>query len=107
MPMRRIAVEEAFVTPDVVAGWKEVLGQPGVEPGFAKLGGIMMSSAGKPLVDSLLDVGPQRLARMDAAGIDMQLLALTAPGVQVLEASLGARLAMEANDFLAETIKAH
>jgi predicted TIM-barrel fold metal-dependent hydrolase len=36
--MRRLAVEEAFVTPDVVAGWKDVLGRADVEPGFAKLG---------------------------------------------------------------------
>jgi 2,3-dihydroxybenzoate decarboxylase len=105
--MRRIAVEEAFVTPDVVDGWKHVLARPDVEPGFAKFGGIMMSSAGKPLVDRLLEVGARRLARMDAAGIDLQVLALTAPGVQVLEAGLAVRLAAEANDYLAEAIKAH
>ncbi|MBV8192402.1 MAG: amidohydrolase [Alphaproteobacteria bacterium] len=106
-PIRRIAVEEAFVTPDVAAGWREILARPDVEPGFAKLGGIMMSPAARPLVDRLLEVGPQRLARMDAAGIDLQVLALTAPGVQVLDTGLAVRLAAEANDFLAEAIAAH
>jgi 2,3-dihydroxybenzoate decarboxylase len=107
MAMQRIAVEEAFITPDVVAGWKDVVARPDVEPGFAKLGGIMMSQAAKPIVDSLLEVGPRRLAHMDAAGITMQVLALTAPGVQVLETGQAVRLAHEANDMLAETIKTH
>jgi 2,3-dihydroxybenzoate decarboxylase len=105
--VRRIAVEEAFVTADVVTAWKDALSRPDVEPGFARLGGIMMSAAGKPLVDRLLEIGSQRLARMDAAGIDMQVLALTAPGVQVLETGLATRLAAQSNDLLAEAIKAH
>jgi 5-carboxyvanillate decarboxylase len=107
MDIRRIAVEEAFITPDVVAGWREVLARSDVEPGFARLGGMMVSSVGKPLIDSLLEIGPRRLARMDAAGIDMQVLSLTAPGVQVLDSERAVRLAAEANDFLAESIKAN
>jgi 2,3-dihydroxybenzoate decarboxylase len=103
--VRRFAVEEAFVTPDVMAGWQDVLGRSDVEPGFAKLGGIVMSPAGRPLVDNLLEFGPRRMARMD--GIDMQVLALTAPGVQVLETGLATRLAAQSNDLLAEAIKAH
>ena len=33
--MRRIAVEEAFITADILAGWKKVLASIDVEPGFA------------------------------------------------------------------------
>jgi len=45
-------VEEAFVTPAIVAGWKDVLARPDVEPGFAKLGSTMMQPTGKRPVGS-------------------------------------------------------
>lgn len=48
----------------------------------------------------LLEVGEQRLARMDAAGVDFQVLSITAPGVQQLPVALAVPLAREANDFL-------
>jgi 2,3-dihydroxybenzoate decarboxylase len=79
MPIRRIAVEEAFITADVVAEWRAVLASADVEPGFVELGGTMLKPVGKPLIDRLLDVGSRRVAHMDSNGIDMQVLALTAP----------------------------
>lgn len=107
MAIRRIAVEEAFITADILAGWKAVLAGPDVEPGFARFGGVMLSPTAKPLIDNLLDIGPRRIAHMDAAGIDMQVIALTAPGVQSFDAVLATRLAAEANDLLAGAIKSH
>jgi predicted TIM-barrel fold metal-dependent hydrolase len=53
----------------------------------------------------LLDVAEERLARMDAAGVDLQVLSVTAPGVQQLPAAIGVPLATEANDFLAEAVQ--
>jgi predicted TIM-barrel fold metal-dependent hydrolase len=50
----------------------------------------------------LLDVGEERLARMDAMGVDFQVLSITAPGVQQLPPDLALPLARDANDFLAE-----
>lgn len=44
---------------------------------------------------------------MDSCGIAKQLVFLTAPGVQVFDASLGASLAKEANDQLAGKISLH
>jgi 2,3-dihydroxybenzoate decarboxylase len=44
---------------------------------------------------------------MDAAGIDMQLLMLTAPGVQVFEKAEACALARSTNDHLAQTIERH
>ena len=38
MAIRRIAVEEAFVTPEIMAQWHVVLAGRDVEPGFAKMG---------------------------------------------------------------------
>ena len=44
---------------------------------------------------------------MDAAGIDMQIVSLTAPGVEQLEAAEAISLAVETNDFVADAIKKH
>jgi predicted TIM-barrel fold metal-dependent hydrolase len=42
---------------------------------------------------------------MDAAGIDMQVLSLNAPGVEQAEAAEQLSIALESNDFLAEAVK--
>jgi 2,3-dihydroxybenzoate decarboxylase len=44
---------------------------------------------------------------MDATGIDMQIVSLTAPGVQIFDADLGVGLARAANDELAAAIAKH
>jgi predicted TIM-barrel fold metal-dependent hydrolase len=62
---------------------------------------------GDPLIVKLLDVGKDRIAQMDAAGIEVSIISLTAPGVEQLEPPLGTRLARNANDALAEAIDRH
>jgi uncharacterized protein len=57
------------------------------------------------LIERLCDVGGKRLAEMDEAGIDMQVLSLTSPGVEQLEAAEAIPLAREANDYLADAVK--
>lgn len=44
---------------------------------------------------------------MDAAGIDMQVLSLTAPGVDQLDATEAVKLARETNDILADAVRRH
>lgn len=109
MAIRRIAVEEAFVTPEIMAQWHVLLASRDVEPGFAKMGETILArtEANKPLDDRLLDIGAGRIAHMDAIGIDMHVLSLTSPGVQVFDAPLAARLAAASNDVLAAAVQAH
>ena len=54
------------------------------------------------------DVGQGRIAEMDAAGIDIQVLSQRPSGTQkVADPELAVRLARGANDRLAETVAAH
>ncbi len=60
---------------------------------------------GAATVERLAEVGAKRIAEMDAARIDMQVLSLNSPGVEQLEASEQVAAVREANDFLAATVK--
>jgi len=64
---------------------------------------------GQPYVDSLsknlMDLGEERLARMDRCGVDIQMLSLAAPGLEQLDPSIAAGLARKSNDALFEVIK--
>jgi predicted TIM-barrel fold metal-dependent hydrolase len=55
----------------------------------------------------LTDVGPERIRRMDAAGIDLQVLSHVEPGVQTLEPNVAIRLSREVNDWLGTVIQEH
>lgn len=107
--MRRIAVEEAFITADILAGWRQVLASSDVEPGFAKLGGSLLKpSKGTDIfLAKLMDIGAGRIAHMDNVGMDVEVLSLTSPGVQIFAADMATRLAAESNDALAAAIKAN
>lgn len=55
----------------------------------------------------LFDLGELRLAEMDEAGIDVQVLSHSAPSTQRLDPESAVRLARGANDRLAVAIKRH
>lgn len=105
---KRIAAEEAWGTAELFAAWKRVLeSKPADEPGFAALWRNLDPAGNSGFTPRLTDLGPGRLAAMDQAGIDMQILMLTAPGVQVFDADTGTALAAASNDQLAEACRNH
>ena len=53
----------------------------------------------------LTDIGEGRIRDMDATGIEMQVLSLTSPGVQVFDAATANRIASDTNDQVAEAIR--
>lgn len=62
---------------------------------------------GDPLYKSLMDLGEGRIKKMDASGVDVQILSLSAPGIEQLDPHLGTALAKETNNILSEIIRRH
>jgi len=60
---------------------------------------------GDILLNNLLDLGEGRLKVMDDNGIDVQVLSLTIPGVELMDASTGTALARNVNDALADVVR--
>lgn len=107
----RIATEEAFAPPELLAAWREMLDAGAVDdPGFSSLWGFYLNSDSEratALRERLQDLGPRRLADMDATGIDRQVISLTAPGTQIFDAGRAVAMATLANDQLADACLAH
>ena len=106
--VRLIATEEAWSIPEVAAELKKVANGPSQSLDKLLVKGIYdaprdSSGYGKlDFLSGLLDAEQERLRQMDEYGVDMHLMALTAPGVQMFDADTAHELAMLANDRLAE-----
>jgi 5-carboxyvanillate decarboxylase len=103
-PYKRIATEEAWITPEIMKEYRNLTAKKSGDAGFLSLWGVFVKRGGI-LIDRLLDLGESRIRDMDAAGIDVQLLLLTAPGVQVFSPGRAKSLAASSNDQLAEAIR--
>src|ERR671912_297934 len=85
--MRLIATEEAWSIPEVAAELKKVANGPSQSLDKLLVKGIYdaptdSSGYGKlDFLSGLLDAEQERLRQMDEYGVDMPLMALTAPGV--------------------------
>jgi predicted TIM-barrel fold metal-dependent hydrolase len=90
--MRTIAVEEHFVSPGFVASSSRDFTER------------VRHGHGAKIFAQLQDVSAKRIAEMDAAGIDLQILSLNSPGVEQDETAEAISIAHESNDFLAEAV---
>jgi 2,3-dihydroxybenzoate decarboxylase len=101
----RIATEEAFATREQVDVYLRMIREGQADKGMVSLWGFYGTSPSEratQILDRLLDLGEQRLADMDATGIDKAILALTSPGVQpMLDLAEAKGIATRANDHLA------
>src|SRR5712691_2423276 len=92
--MRIITLEEHISTPEFLEAMEKVWqGDPVVDMWRAHR-------------DKLFDVGKDRIADMDAAGIDMQVLSLSG-GFDKLDPAFATVLARDTNDKLAVAVQAH
>ena len=111
MPYKRIATEEAFGTVEIFDRYKQMLSAGGdLDPGFKSAMGYFLlhpSPRARTIAERLADLDARRIGDMDAAGIDLQLLSLTSPGVQVFDRETATALAVDANDQLAAAIARH
>jgi predicted TIM-barrel fold metal-dependent hydrolase len=93
--MRTITLEEHYASPAFMEG-------PGRD-----LKGQAESLGYTRVLEQLCDLEEGRIADMDAAGIDVQVLSLTSPGVEQLDATEAVVLAREENDRLADAVRRH
>ena len=124
--VRRIATEEAFSIPEVSEALREVVRRGGpsldlkllsllydspreVAPNAPSVGaaGAGRDALARTLLPRLLDVDVGRLADMDANGVDMHLLSLGMPGVQMFPTDTAIALARLSNDRLSEAVRRH
>ena len=101
--IRTITLEEHYTTPAFMEGpGRQLKDQARALQAHPQVAGALTQ-----LLDRLGNLDDRRIADMDAAGIDMQVLSLTSPGTEQLEATEAVMLAREANDLLAEAVQRH
>ena len=107
LDIRRIATEEAFTIPEVSQELRKVCRAPGnnLDLNLVKLIYDRDDTGG--FLGGLLDIEEERLAIMDECGVDMHILSLTSPGVQMFDADTASELSIVANDRLADVISRH
>ena len=107
---QRIATEEAFAPPELLEIYRKIIAKGQVDPGFNGLMGFYMNSPSaraQYIMRCLTDLDQLRIQHMDECGIDRQVLAMTSPGVQVMDKADAVAFAKIANDFLADAVKRH
>jgi 2,3-dihydroxybenzoate decarboxylase len=98
--MRVIAIEEHFITPL----YREKVGANEFRNFYLS---SRSEQLGHDIVAQNADLGAKRLAHMDAAGVDVQVLSFGSPGPQAFGADTAIPMARDANDRLHETVNAY
>ena len=91
--MRTITLEEHFVTQSFLKA--------------TSIPGKAVPAAMRAMHPKLLDLGAGRIAAMDEAGIDYQVLSLAAMGMDGLDAATATALVRDVNDELADAVRAN
>src|SRR6187549_1430808 len=105
-PYKRIATEEAWAPAELLDTYRSMASRKSIDdPGFIVLWNRLGARA--VLSERLADIGERRIADMDSSGIDLQILSLTSPGVQVFDAATATSLAASTNDQVAEAVRNH
>jgi uncharacterized protein len=100
---RTIALEEHFR----IAAIHDANREHPLERMYGALAEAGFFSAGAEIPPGIGDLDSRRIADMDAAGIDVQVLSHTVPAVEALPAQQAATLASAANDAAAEAAARH
>jgi len=104
--MRLIGTEEAISFPEISAALNAHCETDDQSLDMKLVRGIYGDDGDRgAIVDRLIDWEHERIAEMDRNGVDMHLLSLTAPGVQMFDADKGTDLARLANDRMAEIVR--
>lgn len=104
--LRRIAVEETFSIPEIIDAIEKLLAiHPEKDLGTAKA--LKFVPGINTIKERLIDLDDHRIKEMDKAGVDVALLSLWSPGVQLFDKQQAIELAELANDRLTEAIKRH
>ncbi len=120
----KLLAETPELEPGFAHFWETALGQPGelaaelstvvgaenaaqVINFISKVAGTIDGDTSVAALGRLFDLGDGRVDMLDQYGIDLQIVSLASPGVQVFDADLGARLAADSNDILARTVLAN
>lgn len=106
----RIAAEEAFAPTELLDLFRAMIRDGSTDdPGFKSLWGFYGGDASRTtgVFERMSDLGQRRIQDMDDSGIDKQIIALTAPGVQILKRDAAVAMATLANDKLGDAVRSH
>lgn len=109
-PYKRIATEEAWAPAELIRLYRKEIEEKKIDdPGFNSLWGFFSGTSPKAQAHGrrMVDLGRERLKDMDDSGIDLQVVSLTSPGVQLFDPATATTLAQRFNDELAEGIARH
>jgi predicted TIM-barrel fold metal-dependent hydrolase len=101
--MKIISLEEHYSLPAIAALVKPDDPYVSMKEAVAKSGFVKNGPQGE-WPPGIFDLGASRIADMDEAGIDVQILSHTYPAVETVEPSLAVDLAAQANDAVAGAI---